>query len=374
MKTPMHPPKFYRTRRFWLKLLIVGLLIGVAHHFYVKAKHHVKKEGQPVVLAQAKTADVPVYLSALGTVTPTNSVTIKPQVSGELCKIYFKEGQEVKAGDLLAEIDSRPFEAQVLQFEGQLARDQALLANAQIDLKRYQTLYKLKSVSQQIFDTQKALVKQLEGTLKVDQGQLDNAKVNLGFCKITSPIDGRVGLKLIDEGNYVQSSTTTGIAVVNSLNPIKVSFSLPEDDVSQVAPLIYSGTPLTTKAYDRTQSQLLDTGVISSLDNQIDPTTGTVKLMAEFPNKNNTLFPNQFVNIKLLIKTLLQATIVPTAAIQQGVNGPFVYIANANNTVTLKSVTTGTTDGDNTVVKELTPGQSVVVEGADKLTDGATIK
>jgi len=370
----MNSPKYHHRRQFWLKIVILCILLFLAHHFYVNGHHHPKKEGQPVVLAQAKTADVPVYLSALGTVTPTTSVTIKPQVSGELSKIYFKEGQQVKTGELLAEIDARPFEAQVLQFEGQLARDQALLTNAQIDLKRYQTLYKLKSVSQQILDTQKALVKQLEGTLKIDQGQLDNAKVNLGFCKITSPIDGRVGLKLVDEGNYVQSSSTTGIAVVNSLNPIKVSFSLPEDDVAQVAPLIYSGTPLTTQAYDRTQSQLLDTGVVSSLDNQIDPTTGTIKLMAEFPNKNNMLFPNQFVNIKLLVNTLKQATIVPTAAIQQGVNGPFVYIANANNTVTLKPVTTGTTDGDNTVVKELTPGQSVVVEGADKLTDGATIK
>jgi multidrug efflux system membrane fusion protein len=374
MNSSTHSPKIYRTRRFWLGLVILTFLILTIHHFITNSKNHSKNKGQTVVLGKVTTANVPVYLSALGTVTPAITINIKTEVTGELIKIFFKEGDKVKAGEVLAEIDPRPFEAQVLEFEGQLARDQALLANAQTDLKRYQKLYKLKSVSQQILDTQKSLVKQLKGTVELDQGQLDNARVNLSYCKITSPIDGRIGIQLVNLGNIVQVSDATGIAVVNSLNPISVEFSLPEDNVPEVAEKVYAGVKLSVKAYDRMQSKLLGTGCVSSLDNQIDPTTGTVKLKANFLNKKNALFPNQFVNVKVLINTLANAAIVPTAAIQQGVKGPFVYLVNPNNTVSVKPVSPGVTEGDyTTVTHSLTPGQSVVLEGADKLSDGSAI-
>lgn len=370
----MNSPKPHRKFRFWLGLFILFILILVIYHFIANSNHRHQDKGQIVVLGEVTTANVPVYLSALGTVTSDDTVIVKTQVNGQLSKVFFQDGQKVKKGEVLAEIDPRPFQAQVLQFEGQLARDQALLANAHIDLKRYQKLYKLNSVAQQTLITQKSLVKQLEGTLKIDQGQLDNARVNLGFCKITSPINGRIGIAVVNEGDYVQTSDPNGIATVNSFDPITVIFSLPEDDVSKVAGQIYAGKKLITLAYDRTQTLLLAKGTVANIDNQIDPTTGTVKLKAYFSNKDEKLFPNQFVNIKVLINTLDNAAVVPTAAIQQGINGPFVYLVNpANHTVSVKAVKPGVTEGDITTVANLTPGQSVVLEGADKLTDGAKI-
>jgi multidrug efflux system membrane fusion protein len=354
-------------------ICIVILAVWGLHKFQL---HHVKhRAGVEVVVCTAKTANVPVYLFALGTVTPNSSVIVRTQVNGQLLKILFHEGQEVKAGQLLAEIDPRPFEAQVLEFEGQLARDSALLSNAKVDLKRYQTLYKLNSVSQQIFATQKSLVKQLEGTVKIDQGQLDNAKVNLGYCKIISPINGRIGLEQVNPGNTIQTSDANGIAVINTINPMTVVFTLPEDDIEQVEKQIYGGVKLHTEALDKTKSQVLSEGYVSAIDSQIDPTTGTVKLKAEFDNHQNQLFPNQFVNIKLLVKTLQNVVVLPTAAIQQGANGPFVYIVNTDGSmVNVKSIQTGVTEGDFTVITQgITSGQTVVLEGADLLSDGASV-
>jgi len=371
----MNSPKPHRKFRFWLGLLILFILILVIYHLISNSNHRHQDKGQIVVLGKVTTANVPVYLSALGTVTSDDTVIVKTEVNGQLSKVFFQDGQKVKKGEVLAEIDPRPFQAQVLQFEGQLVRDQALLSNAHIDLKRYQKLYKLNSVSEQTLATQKSLVKQLEGTLKIDQGQLDSARVNLGFCKITSPINGRIGIAVVNQGDYVQTSDPDGIATINSFDPITVIFSLPEDDVSKVAGQIYAGKKLPTLAYDRTQTLLLVKGTAANIDNQIDPTTGTVKLKAYFSNKAEKLFPNQFVNIKVLIKILDNAAVVPTAAIQQGINGPFVYLVNpANHTVSVKAVKTGVTEGDyTTVTHSLIPGQSVVLEGADKLTDGAKI-
>lgn len=359
-----------------LILLVLGILaLWHRHNTLLKQNADAANRPLPVVLGTARSADVPVYISALGTVTPTYSVTVRTQVNGVLLRVLFQEGQMVKAGEVLAEIDPRPYQAQLAQAQGQLARDQALLANAHIDLKRYAGLYPQGGVPKQTYDTQASLVKQLEGTVQADQGQVDSAKINLAYCQITSPIDGRVGLRLVDPGNFVQTSNTNGIVVVNTIKPITVVFSISEDNIPQVIQQIDAGKKLSVKAYDRDQHRLLATGELLTLDNQIDPTTGTAKLKAQFQNNDYSLFPNQFVNIDLLVNTLQNATVVPTAAVQHGVNGDYVYVYNsAKQIVNLTSVKTSVASGDDTVVTSgVMPGQQVVVEGADKLTDGARV-
>ncbi len=363
----------YKIRRsVWITLASL-LMIFLAYNYY--SNHHKKPAIPiPVVTANAQSKDVPVYLTELGSVTPTYSVTVKTQINGYLLRVLFTEGQMVKAGDLLAEIDPRLYEAQLIQYEGQMLRDSALLANAQVDLKRYQNLWKQDSVAKQTLDTQVSLVQQYEGLVKIDQGLIDTTQLNLAYCKIKSPIDGRVGLRLVDPGNYVQTSDTTGLAVINTINPITVIFSIPEDSVPAVTAKINAGNILTVEAYDRQQTKLLATGKLLTIDNQIDPTTGTVKLRAQFANENNALFPDQFVNVKLLVNTLVNATLVPTAALQYGAKNTFVYLVNKNKTVSVTPVMVGVTNGNDSVITSgLLPGQTVVVEGADKLTDGATI-
>jgi len=365
--------RHYQKPRFWLAVLLGIVLLFLLQHC---SKHHAKQARDtsiPVVLAVAKSQTVPVYLSALGAVTPTYSVTIRTQVNGQLVRVLFREGQMVKAGDLLAEIDARPYQAQLMQYEGQLARDKALLANAQLDLKRYQTLWRQDSVAKQTLDTQAALVKQDEGAVKLDEGLVQTAQVNLIYTKIVAPIDGRIGLRLVDPGNFIQTSDTAGIAVINMLNPITVVFTIPEDNVPEVTAQMKAGATLAVEAYNREKTRLLATGKLLTIDNQIDPATGTVKLKAQFSNENNALFPNQFVNVKLLVKQLQNAVVVPTAAIQHGTQNAFVYVANKDNTVSMKTVTTSTAIENETVVTGLSAGQAVVVEGADKLTDGAKI-
>lgn len=328
-----------------------------------------------VVLGEVQSNNVPVYLNGLGAVTPIDSVTVKTQVNGQLLKVFFREGQDVHNGELLALIDERPFQAQLMQYEGQLAHDRAALENARIDLRRYEILWSEDSISKQTFDTQKSLVKQLEGSVLSDEGLVNTAKVNLQFCQIRSPVNGRIGLRLVDPGNFVQTTDQTGLFVINTIHPMTVIFTLPEDNIPQVVKQIRTGKKLVTEAYDRTQNQLLSKGHLLTIDNQIDSTTGTVKLRAQFKNEEDNLFPNQFVNIKLLVDTLNQATIIPTTAIQYGAK-KYVYVFNEkDNTVHVKEVIPGISWGDNTVIqKGIKPGEKVVIQGTDKLTDGMKVR
>lgn len=373
-----------RQRRFLLRYKILFLFLflggGIAIYGLYHKKSHVKKMPQDqlstVSVAAAQSADVPVYLLALGTVIPTQTVTVKTQVNGQLLKVFFKEGQSIAAGKLLAQIDPQIFEAQLKQYEGQLAKDKALLVNARLDLKRFEKLWTEDAVSKQTLDTQRSLVTQLEGTVKSDQGLVETAKVNIGFSKIKAPISGRLGLRLVDPGNYVQTSDTNGLFVINTLQPINVLFTLAEDNIPQVVKQMKMQKKLLVQAFDRTQNNLLATGSLLTIDNQIDPTTGTIKLKAQFKNSDDTLFPNQFVNIRLQVDQLPNATVIPSQAILRGTNGSYVYrYHDQNQTVTITPIVVGVTIKDNTVVKSgILPGEMVITEGTDKLTDGAKVK
>lgn len=328
----------------------------------------------PVVAATVQKADVPVTLTGLGTVTPLAVVTIRPQIAGYLVELGFKEGQMVKKGDFLAQIDPRPYQIALEQAQAQLARDQAQLDNAQIDLARYRRLAAQDSIARQQLDTQQALVHQLEGTVATDKAQIDQAKLNLDYCHIVSPIEGRVGLRQVDVGNYVQTGDANGIVVVAQLHPISVIFSLPEDDLPQIMKRLREGATLAVTAYDRTNTTKLATGTLSTVDNQIDTSTGTVRLRADFDNADNTLFPNQFVNVTLLTDTLAGATVVPASAVQRGAPGTFVYVVKPDRTVAVQPIKLGPTAGDAVAVTSgLEPGTQIVVDGADKLRDGAKI-
>lgn len=377
MSNPEFSSQQKQKRLFWIwTSIIIALVIIIIPIRITYNNSHQKHQrpGIPVVTAVARSANVPVYISALGGVTPTYSVTVKTQINGQLQQVLFKEGQLVKKGDVIAQIDPRPYQAQLMQYQGQLARDTALLANAQLDLKRYQELWKEDSVAKQTLDTQASLVKQYQGAIQVDQGLIANTQLNLTYTRIVSPIDGRVGLRLVDPGNYVQVSDPSGLVVINTLNPITVVFTIPEDNVPDVTDQINAGKTLTVEAYDRTQNKLLATGTLLTIDNEIDPTTGTVKLKASFNNSDNRLFPNQFVNVKLLVKTLTNATLIPTAAVQNGTQGTYVFILNKDNTVTMTPVTVGITIDNDTVINSgVTPGQTVITEGTDKLINGSTV-
>lgn len=368
---------------FWVKLkqqntrIGIFLLIVFCFLIYIVKFNNAPqthKELPLVVTAKAATKQVPVYIPALGNVTATYTVTIRSQINGLLMKIFYKEGQFVKKGDELALIDERPLLAQLEQYEGQLVRDTALLANALIDLKRYQHLWKQDSISQQTLATQESLVQQYQGAIEVDNGLIQSTKVKLMYCHIISPINGRVGLRLVDPGNLVQASDTNGLLVITTINPITVIFSIPEDDLQRILKDAMEHKKIIAKAYDRQQNHLLATGTLLTIDNQIDPTTGMVKLRATFDNKNYRLFPNQFVNINLLAKTLHHATVVPTAAIQHGRKGDFVFVLDTKNIVHIQPVKTGVTSGDDTVILHgLSPLQQIVTEGGDKLTNGAAV-
>ncbi len=319
--------------------------------------------------------DIGVNINALGTVTSLATVTVRTQISGYLMKIDFKEGDEVKKGDVLAEIDSRPYEAALAQAKGNLARDEALLKGAQVDLARYQGLAAQNAVPRQTLDTQVALVAQDEGTVEADRAAVNAAQVNLNYCHIVAPNDGRVGIRQIDQGNYVTPGDTNGIVVITQLKPISVLFTVPEDNLQAILKRLQEGAKLPTAALDRSSTKTLAQGIVQSTDSQIDPTTGTIKLRANFPNDDEALFPNQFVNIRLLLDTHKNVTIMPTAGVQRGVPGTFVYLVNnSDSTVSVRKVELGITDGDNVEVKSgLQPGDRIVIDGADKLRDGAKI-
>jgi len=299
---------------------------------------------------------------------------VRPQLSGYLTQVAFTEGQLVKKGDFLAQIDPRPYQIALEQAQGQLARDQALWKNAQIDLARYQKLNAQDSIARQQLDTQQSLVLQYQGTILSDQAQVDTAKLDLDYCHITSPVTGRIGLRQVDQGNYVQTSDANGLVVVTQLQPISVIFTIPEDNIPLVQQEVSAGHNLIATVYDRSNTNKLATGTLSTLDNQIDTTTGTVKLRAQFDNTHDELFPNQFVNVVLLVKTEQAQAIVPMAAIQHGPNGAFVYHVKQDNTVAMQAVNTGITNGDNVeILSGLTAGDKVVVDGVDQLREGSKV-
>jgi multidrug efflux system membrane fusion protein len=367
-------------RRWWVGLLAVCLLAMGVYVFVIRARKVPSRAAAPghppvpVVAVPVRARHMSVYLTGLGPVTPLNTVTVRTQVNGQLMSVRFQEGQLVRQGDLLAEIDPRPYQAQLTQYEGQLARDQALLGNAKVDLQRYQTLWKQDSIAQQQLATQQSLVRQYEGEVKNDQGLIEAVKVQLVYTRITAPISGRMGLRLVDPGNFVQTTDTTGIVVITQLQPIAVVFTIPEDNIPSVLDRLNAGAHLLVEAYDRADRQKLATGSLLTLDNEIDQTTGTVRLKAVFPNADNHLFPNQFVNARLQLDMKRGATVAPAVAIQRSPRGPFVYVVKPDQTVEARPVTVGVTDGDYVSIDTgLSAGEQVVVDGADRLRDGSHV-
>lgn len=369
----------------WLAGLVVLALLGIGGYLLsqrpVNSQQAGKRGGDPagrvmpVVAVAAKTGSVNVYLNGLGTVTPLKTVTVRSRVDGQLMRVLFNEGQVVKEGELLAEIDPRPFQAQLTQYEGQMARDQALLANARIDFERYRVLLGQDSIAAQQVDTQEALVRQYEGVVKLDQGLIDNARLQLVYARVTAPIAGRLGLRQVDAGNIVRASDANGLVVITQLQPITVVFTIPEDSLPPVLKKLQAGEKLPVDAYDRSDKVKLATGTLLTADNQIDPATGTVKLKAQFSNDDYALFPSQFANVHMLVDVKRDVTVVSTAAVQRGTAGTFVYVVKADSTVTVRAVKLGPAQGDVVAVDSgVESGEMVVVDGADKLREGAKVE
>ncbi|HTM61793.1 MAG TPA: MdtA/MuxA family multidrug efflux RND transporter periplasmic adaptor subunit [Burkholderiales bacterium] len=379
-----------------LKLLIAVVLLiavaGVAYYHYERpssaaqapsaATGATKGGGRfgptgptPVVAAPATQGDIDIIVNGLGTVTPLRTVTVRSRVDGELVRVLFDEGQLVKEGDLLAEIDPRAFQVQLAQAEGQFTRDRALLENAKLDLERYRTLFKQDSIAKQQVDTQSSLVRQYEGAIAVDKSQVDNAKLQLAYSRISAPISGRIGLRQVDPGNIVRSGDTNGIVVITQLQPVTVLYTVPQDLLPQVMKRIQSGDTVGVEAWDRDQKTKLADGSLASADNQIDPQTGTVKLKAQFANDDNGLFPNQFVNVRMKLDTLHGAVLVPAPAVQRGAQGMFVYVVQQNNTVMPRNVKLGPLDGNRQAIADgLAAGEMVVTDGTDRLRPGAQVE
>jgi multidrug efflux system membrane fusion protein len=329
----------------------------------------------PVIASAVTQGDIDVIVNGLGTVTPLRTVTVRTRVDGELVRVLFREGELVKEGQLLAEIDPRAFQVQLQQAQGQLARDRALLENARLDLERYKTLFQQDSIAKQQVDTQASLVRQYEAAVTMDRSQIDNAKLQLAYSHITAPISGRIGLRQVDPGNIVRSGDQNGLVVITQLQPVAVLFTVPQDLVPAVMKRLQSGEQITVEAWDREQKTRLAEGRLASADNQVDPQTGTVKLKAQFANDDGGLFPNQFVNARMKLDTLRDVVIVPTAAVQRGAQGMFVYVVKADKTVELRPVTLGPLDGQRqSIGNGLRAGETVVTDGVDRLRPGAQVE
>jgi membrane fusion protein, multidrug efflux system len=395
---PVHhdlpPPLPPRRRRGWIWLVVLAILTALAYWQWPKLKTFLpagdttsqattKGKGRgrggvggtsQVVAARATKGNIKVFVTGLGAVTPIYTVTVNSRVTGELMKVQFKEGQNVQKGDLLVEIDPRPYEVQLEQAEGQLIHDQALLKDANLDLDRYKVLIKQDAIPQQQLDTQLALVTQYEGTIKTDQSQIDSAKLNLIYCKITSPITGRVGLRLVDPGNIVQASATAGLVMITQIDPISVIFTVAEDALPPIIAKMHAGQQLTVEAWDRENQSKLADGKLETIDNQIDPTTGTLKLRAVFANGEGKLFPSQFVNAHLLVEQKSNVTLLPNNAIQRNSTGTYVWLINPDRTVNVRAITVGTTEGDQSeIISGLAPGDTVVTVGVDRLEEGGKV-
>lgn len=387
------------SRRWLLGLLVLVAVAGLCWKFWPASSSHKDAAGQkaatghagrsgvmrpgfggasgpiPVRVAPATRGDFPLYYKALGTVTALNTINVRSRVAGELVKVAFEEGQMVKAGDLLAEIDPRPYQNALLQAEGTLLQNQAQLKNAQVDYERYRGLFAQDSIAKQTLDTAAALVGQYQGTVKTNQAAVNDARLNLEFTKIRAPITGRVGLRQLDVGNLVAANDTTALAIITQTQPISVAFTLPENSLATVLERYRSGARLPVEAWDRGDQKLQASGVLQSLDNQIDTTTGTLKFKARYENRDQALFPNQFVNVRLLADTLKNVVLVPSAAVQFGTNGTFVYALDGDNKVKVRALQIGDSNGDSTVVKTgLDAGDRVVLEGTDRLKDGSAVE
>jgi membrane fusion protein, multidrug efflux system len=380
------PPAGPARRHRWGMWLLIVATLAVAAYLLLPGTSRAqrKKSGSaagaqnqpvPVVTAAARIGDVGVYLNGLGNVTALNTAVVKSRVDGQLMRIDFHEGQLIREGELLAELDPRPFQVQLMQAQGQKAKDEAALENAKVDLRRYQILMQQDSIPKQQLDTQAATVRQFEAAVLSDQAQVESAKLNLVYCKVTAPIGGRVGLRLVDTGNIVHAGDANGIVVVNQVQPITVIFTIPADRLPQVVQQMHAGRQLTVDAFDRDNQNRLASGALAAVDNQIDQTTGTVRLRAVFPNTDDALFPSQFINARLLVSTLHGAVLVPTAAIQRSPQATFVYSVNAtNHTVVNRNVEVQLTEGDTTAISHgLAPGERVVVDGVDRLHPGSLI-
>jgi multidrug efflux system membrane fusion protein len=385
---PPAPPKG-RKRTGWVWLVVTVLLIAGAYLFWYRggsphdtqAANKVSSDQKsnsgavPVVATKATRGDIGVYLTGLGAVTPIYTVTVKTRVDGELVNVLYHEGDVVQKGDLLMEVDPRPYQAQLEQYEGQLVRDQAILENAKVDLARYKGLLTQNAIPEQQVATQQALVAQTEGVVRADQGQIDNAKLNLTFCKITAPITGRVGLRLVDPGNIIHAADANGLVVITQIQPISVIFTIPEDQLPEVRSRVRAGQTLRAEAYDRDIQKKLALGTLTTFDNVIDQTTGTLRLRATFDNKDDALFPSQFVNVRLLVQQKHGVVLLNSAGIQRSGSNTYVFLVKPDSTVTLRNVTVGTTEGDQSeITSGLQPGDTVVMTGVDKLIEGSPVR
>ncbi len=381
---PPSPPR--RKRSFaWLWLLVLAAAGYGIYRYYENAQQArnaaaAKAEARnanrrvPVAAVAAQRGDMPIYLRGLGNATAFNTVNVKTRVDGQLMAVHFQEGQFVQAGDLLAEIDPRPFQVQLEQAQGQLARDEAQLKDAQVNLARYQALWQAQVIPKQQLDTQVAQVGQFKGTIEADRAAIDNAKLQLTYCRITAPIGGRVGLRQVDVGNIVHASDANGIITITQVEPIAILFTIPADELPPVLKKLRAGAKLPVDAYDRSDTNKIASGTLLTVDNQIDPNTGTSRLKAVFDNRDHALFPNQFVNCRLLVDMLRGAVIIPSAAVQRGPQGAYVYIVGKDNTAALRVVQVGTTEGNSSAINSgLQPGEMVVVDGQDKLQEGSKV-